>query len=76
MLRVTDNGPGIPDREAERVFDRYYRGEAGGTPRVTGSGLGLYLARLIIEAHRGAIRLVPLGEGACFEITLPRKGIS
>jgi two-component system OmpR family sensor kinase len=58
VLEVEDTGPGIPEAERERVFDRFHRGEgaAGG-----GSGLGLAIARRIAERHGGRISL---GAGA------------
>ncbi|MDR3390858.1 MAG: ATP-binding protein [Sulfuriferula sp.] len=54
VLRVTDNGSGIPVHERERVFDRFYRRE--GT-EVTGSGLGLAIVRNIAEAHHATLSL-------------------
>lgn len=69
VLSVRDDGPGIASADAERVFERFYR---GGDKRVAGTGLGLYLAKVIVEAHRGIVRLVPRTAGACFEIDLPR----
>ncbi|HET9114244.1 MAG TPA: ATP-binding protein [Burkholderiales bacterium] len=54
LLRVIDNGSGIPAHERERVFDRFYRRE--GT-EVTGSGLGLAIVRNIADAHHAALEL-------------------
>ena len=54
-LVVEDSGPGIPEREQERVFDRFYRLEADrGSP---GNGLGLSLVKAIVELHQGTVRL-------------------
>lgn len=69
LLSVKDNGSGISEADSAFVFERFYRGKAG--KRVPGTGLGLYLARQIISAHKGAIRLVPEKVGAHFEIKLP-----
>jgi two-component system OmpR family sensor kinase len=61
-LTVSDNGPGIPPEERERVFDRFYR-RAGATP--PGSGLGLPIVRSIAEAHGISLTLAdgPSGKG-------------
>lgn len=69
-LMVSDNGPGIQLKEQEKIFERFYRGASG--RKVPGTGLGLYLTRLIVEAHKGAIRLVESGaQGSRFEMFLP-----
>jgi signal transduction histidine kinase len=72
-VSVSDTGPGIPAEQHERVFRRFTqvgRGQGG-------VGLGLYIARRIIEAHGGNIGLVSRpGEGSTFFFTLPRLGRS
>ncbi len=70
ILAVSDNGPGIAPREQARIFDRFYRGQSA--QGVSGTGLGLYLARVILEAHRGGLHLVSSLSGACFEMDLPQ----
>ena len=67
VLRVSDDGPGIPPEVFERIFDPFY------TTRSTGTGLGLTIVHRIIDAHGGAIRAVPNEDsrGALFEIRLP-----
>jgi signal transduction histidine kinase len=72
VLSVSDDGPGIADADRARVFERFYRGGTGHS--VSGTGLGLYLAKVIVEAHRGALRLVRGNPGACFEMDLPTAG--
>ena len=68
-LWVVDRGPGIPHGQAERLFDRPWRGR---DERRTGAGLGLVIARGIAEAHGGAVRALSRpGEGARFCIELP-----
>ncbi len=66
-IRVADNGPGIPDELAARLFDPFVSGKEGGT------GLGLALTQQILLEHGGKISVdsVP-GDGAAFEIELPR----
>jgi PAS domain S-box-containing protein len=72
-LAVRDHGPGVPQDEHPRVFEKFYRGRnANGMP---GSGLGLYMARSIVEVHGGVLSLVtPAGGGAEFRIWLPVAG--
>lgn len=68
-LWVIDRGPGIPHGQAERLFERPWRGR---DERRTGAGLGLVIARGIAEAHGGALRAVSrAGEGARFCVELP-----
>jgi two-component system sensor histidine kinase KdpD len=72
VLRVTvaDRGPGFAPGEETRVFDKFYRGAAAGTR--SGAGLGLAIARGIVEAHGGRITAEPRpGGGALFRFTLP-----
>jgi two-component system OmpR family sensor kinase len=70
ILEVEDTGPGIPDAERERVFDRFYRGEGAASG---GSGLGLAIARRIAERHGGRISLLSAagGRGLLARFTLP-----
>ncbi len=73
-LRVRDHGPGIPDDERERIFERFRRGRAQRDGSVPGLGIGLHLARTILRDHGGDLRCVPPpdgGLGACFLFTLP-----
>ena len=67
-LTVEDTGPGIPPEEMPRLFERYRR-RAG---RVEGSGLGLFIARAIVEAHGGTLRVAStLGQGTTVRIAVP-----
>jgi signal transduction histidine kinase len=72
-IRVTDHGPGIPYQEQARIFDRYVRGAAAGETRGRGLGLGLHLAKSLVESHAGTIGVesVP-GQGASFWCRLPQ----
>lgn len=56
-IRIADRGPGIPDDEQRRIFDPFFRGRRALSNQVHGTGLGLSLAKKIIEAHGGAIRV-------------------
>jgi signal transduction histidine kinase len=64
VLRVRDDGPGVPAGVRDRVFERFSRGD----PRGSGAGLGLSIVRQIMEQHGGAARLAPADRGACFEL--------
>ncbi|MEU0487212.1 HAMP domain-containing sensor histidine kinase [Streptosporangium sp. NPDC006013] len=72
-LSVADCCGGIPADDLPRVFDVAFRGEAARTPSAdgAGAGLGLAIARGIVEAHEGAIGVVNSGPGCRFEIRLP-----
>ncbi len=69
-LHVEDSGPGIPETERSRIFDRFYRApEARSMP---GSGLGLAIVKQVIERHEGDIRIAESSDGGCHMIvTLP-----
>lgn len=68
-IEVSDNGPGVPDQQRERVFDLYARGDSA-TP---GSGIGLATARRIVETHGGEIGLEAApGGGTTVWVSLPR----
>jgi len=72
-IRVRDRGPGIPDAERERIFDRFYRRQSA-KERVPGSGMGLYIAREIARAHGGDLWVESIqGSGSEFCLTLPTE---
>ncbi|MEO3810395.1 HAMP domain-containing sensor histidine kinase [Sphaerisporangium sp. B11E5] len=76
-LSVADACGGIPEDDLPRVFDVAFRGETARTPGPDrGAGLGLAIARGIVEAHEGAIAVVNEGPGCRFEISLPRAAPS
>ena len=70
-ITVTDRGPGIPEYEQTRIFEKFYRRREGRSG-VTGSGMGLAIAREIVHAHGGQIWVDSKpGEGSRFSISLP-----
>jgi len=72
-VEVLDRGPGIPEDQAERIFERFYRVEQEGQRSVPGTGLGLAIARNITELHGGRIAVAPRpGGGSVFGVDLPR----
>ena len=73
LVSVTDRGPGVPDADKERIFERFYRGDAG-TGR--GVGLGLPLSRQIVDAHGGHLWVTDRsGGGSVFRFLLPRAPV-
>jgi two-component system, OmpR family, phosphate regulon sensor histidine kinase PhoR len=71
-LKVTDEGPGIPADERERIFLKFYRIGNENTRKAKGSGLGLFLCRKIVQQHGGTIVVKDnIPAGANFEITWP-----
>ena len=73
-LTVTDRGIGIPPESLPLLFDRYYRAN-GGKARASGLGLGLYIARLVVETLGGRIAVSSeLGTGSTFTVTIPADG--
>jgi two-component system OmpR family sensor kinase len=70
VLRVRDHGPGMDAEQAERVFDRFYRGSAA--TRDSGSGLGLFIAASLARTFGGEASVVSApGEGSTFTVVLP-----
>jgi PAS domain S-box-containing protein len=73
VVSVSDQGPGIAEPDLPHVFDRFYRADSELTKRVKGTGLGLYLAKAVVEAHGGRIWVEsPPGRGTTFSFALPR----
>jgi signal transduction histidine kinase len=71
-LTVKDNGCGIPPKDLPRIFDRFYR--AAGTEHIKGTGLGLYIVKLLINALAGTLSVESTpGSGTTFTVSLPKQ---
>ena len=70
-VEVTDDGPGVPAADRERVFDRFVRLDAPAGGPAPGHGLGLPIARAVARAHGGELSCEPAPAGACFVLRLP-----
>jgi signal transduction histidine kinase len=72
LLEVADTGMGIPSDEQRRLFERFFRASTASERQIQGTGLGLYIARAIVEAHGGDISFESeLGRGTAFRIEMP-----
>lgn len=75
-LRITDQGPGIPDKDKARVFDRFYRADSARSDK-SHYGLGLSIARELVHLHGGSIEVTDNKTGgSCFAIRLPASAVS
>jgi signal transduction histidine kinase len=71
-VRVQDDGPGIPETEAQRVFEPFFRVDRSRSKTTGGYGLGLSICKRVMQAHGGNIVLEATGKaGACFVLTFP-----
>jgi two-component system sensor histidine kinase SenX3 len=72
VLRVSDTGIGIPSRDRDRVFERFYRVDRARSRETGGTGLGLSIVKHVAENHRGTVSVdTQLGEGSTFTVRLP-----
>ncbi|MEW5692529.1 MAG: ATP-binding protein [Candidatus Hydrogenedentota bacterium] len=72
VFKIQDNGPGIPSNDLPYIFDKFYRAKNSYTKKSGGAGLGLAIAKSIIEAHKGNITATSEEDkGASFTFTLP-----
>ncbi len=71
-ITVADNGIGIPEEAQEQIFERFYRGDKSRSDEISGTGLGLSLARNAVALHRGSIKVQSEpGVGSTFTVRLP-----
>ena len=76
-MEVCDDGIGIPEKDRDRIFDRFYRVDKARSRESGGTGLGLSIAREIVQRHHGTIALAPHeGPGTTIRLTLPIGGPS
>jgi signal transduction histidine kinase len=73
VVKVRDSGPGIPTEHLSKIFDRYWQAEEA---KMMGAGLGLFIARGIVEAHNGRIwAQSEVGKGSSFYFALPLERV-
>jgi len=73
QIQVQDTGPGIPAEDIPHLFQKFYRVDSSLTRTVSGTGLGLFICRKIIEMYQGRIWIESqVGHGSTFFINLPR----
>jgi signal transduction histidine kinase len=71
---VSDTGPGISPEEQARLFERFFRGEAGRKSNAPGTGLGLAICQEIVQRHNGRITIESaVGQGSTFTVWLPAE---
>ena len=73
IVRIVDDGPGIPEEELARVFKPFYRLERSRSRETGGTGIGLCIVQSVAQAHGGEVRLANRAEGGLrAELVLPR----
>lgn len=70
LIRVTDNGIGVPPESREKIFERFYRVDKSRSRESGGVGLGLSIVKSIVEKHKGTVTLEALEPGSCFTVSL------
>ncbi|MCB5187893.1 HAMP domain-containing protein [Methylobacillus caricis] len=75
IIEVHDGGPGVMSADKAKLFDPFYRGDSVYESLVSGSGLGLSIAKEYVDAHGGEIILLPSERGAHFRVSLPLKAV-
>jgi signal transduction histidine kinase len=77
QVAVSDQGIGIPQDQLDRIFERFYQIDSSLKRQFEGTGLGLTIAKRIVEAHGGGIRVKSrLGKGSVFCFDIPKSGLS
>ncbi|MCY7409311.1 MAG: sensor histidine kinase [Chitinophagales bacterium] len=73
VLKIADDGLGIPDSEKKKVFQKFYRIGQEETRKTKGTGLGLFIVEKIMALHKGNVSVSDnLPRGSIFEVTLPK----
>ena len=72
LIEVIDNGIGLKEEDADRLFDRFYQGSTSNDLGIIGTGIGLNLCRSITQLHGGEIKAKSLEQGALFFVSLPK----
>ncbi|HAV92349.1 TPA: hypothetical protein DCW38_04125 [candidate division WOR-3 bacterium] len=76
VIKVEDSGIGIPHDKLDRIFDRFFQVDHDASKKYPGMGLGLTIAKMILEAHEGSISVSSvIGRGSTFKVILPIKKI-
>ena len=71
---VTDDGPGIPEKDLPHLFERFYRVDKGRSRETGGTGLGLSIVKHIVQLHGGSVEATSqLGEGTCMSFSIPAQ---
>jgi two-component system phosphate regulon sensor histidine kinase PhoR len=74
LIEVADSGPGIPEADLSRIFERFYRVDKARSRESGGTGLGLSIVRHLVELHGGEVRAINRPEGgAVFRVRLPNR---
>jgi signal transduction histidine kinase len=77
QISVSDHGIGIPAEELPKIYRRFYQVDGSSTRKFGGQGIGLAIAKRIVEIHGGTIRVESqVGQGSTFYVTLPMEGTS
>ncbi len=72
-ISVTNSGAHIEEKDLERIFDRFFRADDARSKTVAGFGLGLTIASMIVDMHKGKIEAFNTEDGVCFSVTLPKS---
>jgi signal transduction histidine kinase len=73
LFRVSDDGPGIPEKERQHIFESFYRVDDSLARLTSGAGLGLAICQGLVRAHGGRIWAEPRRAGACIAFTIPER---
>jgi signal transduction histidine kinase len=73
LFHVMDDGPGIPEKERQHIFESFYRVDDSLARLSSGAGLGLAICQGLVRAHGGRIWAEPQEAGACIAFTIPAK---